>query len=173
MKRTTLTNHIEAFKTEALMILRFQFALERISNFEDIRTVSRSHFVDRLISLKAIENDLVMRICKLDDTTKGVHSFRKALREINPVHPNKSEIEIRIKKFGKIIDDIKKKRRHTQLAHLKIGVEDNDYEIRYTFKPVIKMIVDITDLMNKSKIDYKWSDGKHEKFDLRHELFNK
>jgi hypothetical protein len=171
MKRTSLKNHIEAFKSEAGMLLRFQLAIKRISKFEDRNQISRSDLVDRLIALKALENDILIRICKLDDTTKGVHSFPKALNEIDDSHPNKDLIFKNVKLFSQLISKVKSERRHTQLAHLKIGVEDNDYEIRYDFSPVIKLIVDLIDLMSTDSIKYKWSDGQYEKFDLRHEIF--
>jgi len=173
MKRTTLTNHIEAFKTEALMLLRFQLAFNRIRNFEDIKTISRSDFVDKLISLKSIENDILFRVCKFDDVQKdGLHSFQNAKREIKETHPNRSEIFEKIEHFRKSISDIKENRRHIQLAHLKIGEEDNQYDLRYDFSSFIKLIVKIIDLMNVSEINYEWSDGKYEKFDLRKEILN-
>lgn len=172
MKRTTLSNHVDAFKTEALMLLRFKFASDRISKFEDIHEISRSAFVDKLISLKAIENDLLIRVCKFDDGSKGVHSFTKAITEIPISHPNRADIIIKSREFSKLIDIVKRERRHTQLAHLKIGVKDNDYQIRYDFTPAIKSIVEIIDLMNETKIYYNWSDGRYEKFDLRHEVLN-
>ena len=56
------------------------------------------------------------------------------------------------------------------MAHLKIGDEDNDYQVRYDFVPTIKLIVDIIDLMNQNKINYGWQDGRYEKFDLRKEV---
>ena len=173
MKRTTLTNHISAFQTEAMMLLRFQFAFKRLLKFDRINEMTRSEVVDRLISLKAIENDMLIRVCKFDDDTKGVHSFTEALKEIPTTHPKKTEIEKEVKQFSKQIENIKKQRRHTQLAHLKIGIEDNDYDVRYNFTPAIKSIINIIDLMNMTEVSYKWSDGRYEKFDLRQEVLNK
>ncbi len=170
MKRTTLTKHIDAFRTEAMMLLRFQLAFNRISKFDDIQNISRSDFVDRLISLKTIENDLVIRVCKFVDDTRGVHSFTKAVLEITAVNPNKTEIEKKINQFKLLIDKIQKERRHTHLAHLKIDKEDDEYEVRYNLTPAIKSIVDIMDLMNNAKVNYSWSDGRYEKFDLRKEV---
>jgi hypothetical protein len=170
MKRTTLTNHLDAFRTEAEMLLRFQFAFKRISKFEDMNQMSRSDFVDRLIALKAIENDILIRVCKFDDGTKGVHSFPKALNEIADSHLNKDIIRKKIDQFSHLISKVKLERRHTQLAHLKIGVEDNDYDVRYDFTPAIKLIIEIIDLINVEKVKYKCSDGQYEKFDLRHEI---
>ncbi|MCF0057760.1 hypothetical protein [Dyadobacter sp. CY356] len=172
MKRTTLTNHIDAFKTEALMLLRFQLAYNRIIKFDDFGNFSRSDFVDKLISLKAIENDLLIRVCKFDDDTTGVHSFKNAVNEISTTHKNKAKIEEKLKSFSKLIDKLKKERRHIQLAHLKIGTTDEEYDIRYELTPAIKVIIDIIDLMNLENISYTWSDGKYEKFDLRKEVLS-
>jgi hypothetical protein len=122
------------------------------------------------VALKAIENDLLIRVCKFDDETHGVHSFPKAAREIGESHVNKLSIHKKVKQFSTLISKVKKERRHTKLAHLKIGVEDNDYDIRYDFTPAIKSIVELIDLLNVEKVNYKWSDGQYEKFDLRHEV---
>lgn len=153
------------------MLLRFQLAFNRISKFHDIKQISRSDFVDRLIALKALENDMLIRICKFDDGTKGVHSFPKARIEIPDSHINKNAIYAAIEQFSRLISNVKHERRHTQLAHLRIGIEDNEYDARYDFTPAIKIIVDIIDLMNIDRISYKWKDGQHEQFDLRHEIF--
>lgn len=170
MKRTTLTNHVNAFRTEMLMILRFQLAFNRTLKFPNLQDLTRSDFVDRIIALKTIENDLLIRICKFDDDTKGVHSFPKALLEVNPTHPNKIEIVKMVKLFRQSITPLKRNRRHIKLAHLKIGEVDDDYELHYDFVPVIKIMVLIIDLMNEKRIEYNWSDGRYEKFDLRKEI---
>lgn len=172
MKRTTLANHIEAFKEEALLMLRFQLAYNRISKFKNIQKIGRSDLVDQLISLKAIENDLAIRICKFDDDTKGVHSFKKAVQEIPDSHLNKIEILEKIKLFSFSIKDLKTNRRHTKLAHLKIGMIDGEYDLKYNFVPIISLIIEIIDLINCAKVSYNWNDGSHEKFDLRIEVLN-
>ena len=167
MKRTTLSNHLNAFRDEALFILRFQLAYNRIIKFEDLKEIGRSNFVDRILALKAIENDLVIRICKFDDDTKGVHSFKKAQLEIEHSHPNKQKINDLIKHFSLSINRLKNERRHKKLAHLQIGEIDSEYDLKYNLTPIIKLIIEIIDLINIKKINYEWSDGAYEKFNLR------
>lgn len=167
--RTTLTNHIDAFKAEALAFLRFQLAHKRILEFKDIRNISRVELADRIVALKAIENDLVIRICKFDDNTKGVHSFPKATRELPPSFINQSEVIKKVTEFGSLIKDFRR-RRHEKLAHLKIGELDNEYEPDRNLLPAIRLIVAIIDLMDNQKTDYLWSDGRYEKYDLRETL---
>ena len=164
--RATLTNHIDALKTEVLTILRFQAAHKRIFEFEDIQKISRIEFADRIIALKAIENDLVVRICKFADDTRGVHSFLKAIREFPSSSLNGPETMRKINEFQSSIKYIKK-RRHEKLAHLKIGELDDEYVPERDLLPVIKLIVEIIDLMCNEKVNYLWSDGRYEKYDLR------
>ena len=167
--KTTLSNHIEAFREEALLILRFYIAYSRISKFEDFNLIGRTTFVDRIIALKAIENDLVIRICKFDDNRNGVHSFLKAKSEIPAGHKNIEAIKVETETFKNAINDLKK-RRHEKLAHLKIGEHDSEYEPKYDLLPPIKLIITIIDAINGEKVNYNWSDGRYEKYDLRNEL---
>ncbi|RYX81159.1 hypothetical protein EON73_04975 [bacterium] len=69
-----------------------------------------------------------------------------------------------------MIKDLKEQRRHKELAHLEIGQFDNDFEVKYDLLPAIKLIAEIIDLMNEAIINYPWSDGKYEKYDLRKEV---
>jgi predicted RNA-binding protein with RPS1 domain len=170
MKRTTLSHHIDALQGESLMLLRFQLAYNRISGFSDFQDISRSEFVDRWLALKAIENDLVVRICKFDDDTKGVHSFKKAINELTATHPNKNQIKEKTKQFSQLIRDLKQSRRNENLAHLKIGKEDLQYDPKYNLIPAIKLIIEIVDLMTDNRVKYEWNDGQYEKFDLRKEV---
>lgn len=172
MKRTTISNHLDAFINEASMLLRFQFAMNRIAKLDN-NNITRSDYVDRLIALKAIENDMLIRICKFNDkeSKDGVHSFNVIINEIASLHPNKQILEEKITHFKSLIKPLIE-RRHTQLAHLKIGIKDNEYGIRFNFLVVIKLIIEIIDLLNQDIICYKWSDGSQEKFDLREEIFS-
>lgn len=170
MKRTTMTNHVKAFKREAMHLLRFQLASQRISLFYNIKEISRSEFADQLIALKAIENDMVIRVCKFDDNTKGVHSFIKAVHEIPISNPDKVLIEQKTKQFGALIKDLKQNRRNEQLAHLKINSTDGQYVPHYHVLPAINLVIEIIDLMAGSKISYLWKDGQYEEIDLRAEV---
>jgi hypothetical protein len=169
-KRAPLTKHIEAFKSETRMLLRFFLSFKRIIKFSNFNEISRKEYVDLLIALKALENDMLLRICKFDDKTRGVHSFHKAESEITQNHPNKNLISEKIKAFGILIKELKEQRRHQELAHLKIGEVDNEYAVKYNLLPAIKLIAETVDLMAEKTIDYAWSDGRYEKYSLRKDV---
>jgi hypothetical protein len=168
-KVATLDDHVKAFKDECLMLLRHYLAWKRLLQFEDIKTMSRTQMADIIISIKCIENDLIIRISKLDDKDKRVHSFQRAILLIsNSV--DKKNVSKKFEAFVSQIRGIKQKKRNEILAHLKIGNEDS-YEPSLDLLPAIKTIIEITDLIAGNKINYNWSDGSFEKYDLRKELF--
>jgi hypothetical protein len=132
--------------------------------------MTRIEYADRMISLKCIENDLVIRLSKFDDNDKRVHSFQRALLEIPKSNKEIEGIKQKYKSFKTLIKDIKI-RRHEVLAHLKIG-EADEIDPCYDLKPAIKLVVEIIDLIAEAKISYKWSDGRYEKYDFRIAVLN-
>ncbi|RDY59720.1 hypothetical protein [Flagellimonas nanhaiensis] len=164
--------HLDALQQETLMILRYYFALLRLFRKKDFDKISRSHFVDRIISMKALENDLVIRISKFDDKNKKTHSLHNLVKELNS-HKDIFEIKSKLIEFTTGLRPLKTQRRHKQLAHLESGKEDNDYMIRYNLLPHVKRIVNLLDLITGKTVTYVWKDGSHEKFDLRNEILAK
>jgi len=143
--------HIVAFKSEIGMLLRFQLAYERISNFRILDKISRTEFVDTYLSLKALENNTLIRLCKFDDKRKDVHSFHNYLKILSKEDPNYKAISNKVTIFSTSIKDLKELGRNDQIAHLKIGKLDNDYETKYEFKPIIKSLeLQTKDLLKKN-----------------------
>lgn len=56
------------------------------------------------------------------------------------------------------------------MSHIKINAQDNEYDLRYNFTPLIKLIIKIIDLMANETITYQWNDGQSKNFDLRTEV---
>lgn len=169
--KSLLDKHVKAFESEIGMLLRFQLAYERISNFRNLANITRTEFVDTYLSLKALENNTLIRLCKFVDKRRDVHSFHNYLKILSKDHPNYKAISHKLTIFSTSIKDLKELRRNDQIAHLKIGKLDNDYEPKYDFKPIIKLIVDIFDLIKNEKVKYQWQDGSWEKYEMRNLLF--
>jgi len=164
----TLSDHVNAFKNESEMLLRYYLAWKRLQIFEDLNSISRTQMVDRIISIKCIENDLIIRISKLDDKDKKVHSFQRAILLLISTD-DKINASKKLEEFVNQIKEIKQKRRHEILAHLKVGNIDT-YEPYFDLLPAIKTIIELTDLIAGNKINYNYSDGSFEKYELRKEL---
>jgi hypothetical protein len=172
MDKSDITNHLGALQGECLMLLRFQLAFNRIVESLNPASGSRSEFVDKLISLKALENDMVIRLCKFDDKRRDVHSFHN-LKKCLRGHTNEVEINRQINMFSYAISEVKQLRRNDRLAHLNKGKIDQEYDVRLNVTPAIFNAVNILDLVSEKKCSYNWSDGRYEKYDLRKEVFEK
>lgn len=172
LNKVVLDKHIKAFKSEIGMLLRFQLAFERISELRHINNITRTDFVDIILSLKALENNTLIRLCKFDDKRKDVHSFHNYLKILPKEDLNYRLITIKVKLFSISIKELKEIRRNDLVAHLKIGKLDNDYTPKYDFIKIIKLVVAIFDLIKKEKVKYLWKDGSLEKFEMRNLLFD-
>jgi hypothetical protein len=172
MIKNSLESIVKSLSSEIQMLLRFQLAYDRIILFKDLENITRSDFVDRLIALKAIENDILIRICKFDDINKDSVSFRK----IEPLileHKSKDIIIKNFEIFKSKIHELKKIRRNKQLAHLDYGYEDNDYQIKYDFRSILELLVKTVDIISEKEQIYIWKDGSNEKFNLVEEVLKK
>ena len=147
MSKKGIKASIEIFQSEILMILRFQIAYNRISKFENLSKIGRTEFVDLLISLKAIENDLLLRLCKLNDNTKGVFSFKKV--KLDTSHKNYKEIVELMSSYDNHIKETLIDRRNNQLAHL--GEEDNIYDLTFDYA----IMSDVMGFLKKNDVTIK------------------
>jgi hypothetical protein len=172
MSEINLQMLLDSLRNEIQMLLRFQLAYDRIFKFDEIQKISRSEFVDRIIALKAIENDLLIRICKFADTNSRSIGLKK-IETFIAEHKDKDAILKKFEIFRKSIHDLKLIRRNKQLAHLDIGQEDNDYQPRYDFRPIIKHLVETINLISEKEINYIWKDGSVEVFNLVDEVIHK
>ena len=166
-KRDTYSNHLKALKDEGLKILRHYAAWKRMLQFGDLDNINRIQFADKLIAITCIENDLIIRLSKLTDTRTGVHSLERLKIEVPKNLDNSEEIIKGIDDCCELINIIKKKVRHQTLGHLKIGMEDDRYIPEYDLGKVIKVLIDLIDLLNNEKVNYIWQDGSQEKYNLR------
>src|SRR5439155_2669077 len=73
-----------------------------------------------LIQLRAMENDIILRICRLDDDDKKTHSLREAMRSVrsNFTDSEAKAIDQMLKDYRLLINPLKTKARNYYLAHL-------------------------------------------------------
>jgi hypothetical protein len=174
MENNSLQSLIGTIASEIQMLLRFQLAYDRIFKFPDLKAISRSDFVDQIIALKAIENDMLIRICKLDDNSKDKRTIGlNKIKLLVDDHPSSDRIIKLINEFSNSIHQLKTIRRNKQVAHLDVGHVDNDYEPRYDFRSVLNHLVETLDLISQQERKYIWKDGSFEVFDLIEEVLIK
>ena len=87
---------------------------------ERFRQSSRFFLLEEITALRAISNEIIMHLCKLDEEKSKV-SFHAAKKEINklPVEESdKQTLNAIIKSFREAINTIKTKHRNRFIAHL-------------------------------------------------------
>lgn len=127
------------------------------------------------VQLRIFENDMILRLCRMDDDDRNNHSLREALKsvraEINP--KILAGIDTRIKKYRKLINPLKTKARNYYIAHLsKAATVPHDPQ--GGLERPISEVVNLVDLIAGSPVRYSLRVGSQEReLDLRLELTTK
>ncbi len=108
-----------------------------------------------LMQLRAMENDIILRICRLDDDDKTTHSFREAMRSVrsNFTASGAKAVDRLLKDYRALINPWKTKARNYWLAHLKKQAEA-PWDAQGGFEQCISTIVKIVDSICSEKQVY-------------------
>ncbi len=81
---------------------------------------SRFFLLEEITALRAISNELIMQLCKLDEDKSKVsfHAAKKAIGKLSAPEDQKKRLNESIKKFRASINAIKTKHRNRYIAHL-------------------------------------------------------
>lgn len=92
-------------------------SLERLMAGFQMR--SSLDLVFHLAQVKAIENDVVMRLCRLDEPAKEPASFRAARRSLQGMRSDEQlrAIDRDLEEYRREINEIKRVRRNREIAH--------------------------------------------------------
>jgi hypothetical protein len=99
-----------------------------------------------IFTTRIMENDMVMRLCRLDEEDKSKHSFREALKAVRNLIPDSEaqHLDKRIKKYRQLINPLKTKARNYDLAHLAKGAKPH-LDPRFDLSPAIAEAVVVFD----------------------------
>jgi hypothetical protein len=99
-----------------------------------------------IFTTRIMENDMVLRLCRLDEDDKSLHSFREALKAVRNLipEPEAQALDKRIKKYRQLINPLKTKARNYDLAHLAKGAKPN-LDPRFDLSPAITEAVAVLD----------------------------
>ncbi len=114
-------------------------------------------------TLRVLENDLIIRLCRLDDEGRSKHSLREALNSIRNKMPQNeaSLITKKIKEYRQLINPLKTKARNYFLAHL-IKDATPPMDSKGGLEEPIKEVIEIVDLITGELQKYTLSVGSQE-----------
>lgn len=164
-------NEVEAIAHEcANLLIVYYTYVETIKRFDPKGT--RFDLLRRQIHIKVTENDLILRLCRLDDDDTTQHSLREALRSIRNSLPQAkvTAIDRRLKKYRQLINPMKTKARNYYLAHLSKSAEV-PHDRFVNFQKEVDEVINIFDMISGEAVRYVLRAGSQElELDLRQEL---
>jgi hypothetical protein len=165
------SDDVDAVIVECLDLLIVYFSyLKTIAAFD--RTWTRFDVHRWWVTLRVFENDLILRLCRLDDDDKTTHSLREALRSVRNEVPQQAlrEIDTQLKDYRQLINPLKTKARNYFLAHLNKHAEV-PYDPQGGLEKPIAAVVNIVDAIVGELVPYALKVGSQEQsLDLRQEL---
>lgn len=143
-----------------------------------LQLITRHELIEILISLRYLENGLILHLVNLDDENSSF-SFRSVFKEINKTNIDKVKKNLlseKLKKYRRNINDLKVKHRNKRIAHLNYTDDlkmDQFLNYNIKIKPLITEVNEIGDLLWGEKIEYKFKVGSLEGIINYREDFNK
>ena len=176
MATTTPEQELDAVRLETLnLLITFHVYRHAFTVFAESLQRSRHHVYCGLVTIKALEHDLILRLCRLVDDKRTDHSLHRALLAVRA-----GLGEQRARKIDRMLDDYHntlkplKERRDEQIAHLaKLKAEPGQptEDIR---ADVIAQVVRIVDAICQSEICYSMKLGSQEpEVDVRAEVLGR
>jgi len=118
---------------------------------EDTRFGLYAYFV----YIRALEHDLVLRLCRLDEDDRTKHSLREVLKSARTTigEANAHRADKLLKQYRQAINPLKVKRRNYYLAHLAKGAEEQ-LDPQGGIGPQVQLAVEILDVLSGSRVGY-------------------
>lgn len=126
-----------------------------------------------MTEIRAIENNLVVRICRFDEEGRNQTGLRTALRSIEArlSDRERKQANAAVKHFRHAINPLKTQKRNKVAVHLDIEAKQpHDADSLFDLQGVIEQCrpaVHAVDAIAGARIDYTLQSGRYEKVDLR------
>ncbi len=169
MNITQDTPELDAIKLEILNLLIVYFTYRRTVIEYFPKDGTRSDLHAWFTYLRVMENDLILRLCRLDEDDRTKTSLRDALKSVRTHirQPDLKVIDQKIKEYRQLINPLKTKRRNYYLAHMAKGATEPIDPQGGLEKPILA-VVELSDLIAGTMVSYSLRVGSQEpEIDLR------
>ncbi len=166
------TTDLDATQRECLdLLIVFLCYRDTLNDHSALRT-SRRDIFRWMVQLRTMENDMILRICRLDDDTDN-HSLRRAAKSLKSIapEPDLQAASAAMKDYRSLINPLKVQFRNHLIAHLNKNVTRTSWDPEGGLEQAISSAVNIVDLLSGRQVPYTLSVGSQERsIDLRAEL---
>lgn len=168
------TTALEAIQDDCLHLLMTAACFRHLSETFNPNRGSRLDLHMAMIQLRAIENDIIVRICRFDDEGPNQVSLRyaaKAARAAGMRDADMKAIDARVKKFRQTINPLKTRQRNQHVGHLAVGVTQPHDAAGLTSPGSVlawcREPVRIVDLLAQTRCTYGLESNRGQQLDLR------
>lgn len=165
---------LDAVKDDCLHMLMTAAALRhRATSYSFAEAPSRFDIHMWMTEIRAIENNLVVRVCRFDEEGRNQTGLRTALRSVEAQLSNseRKDANAALKQFRRTINPLKTQKRNKVSVHLAIEMKQpHDAESLFDLPGVIarcRPAVHAVDAIAGGRVDYTLQSGRYEKVDLR------
>lgn len=116
---------LDAIQDDCLHLLMTAASVRHLSETFDLNAGTRLDLHMASVQMRAIENDIIVRVCRFDDEHMNQMSLRHAAKVVRATGIRDADIKVidaRIKSFRQTINPLKTQRRNEHVGHLAIGV---------------------------------------------------
>lgn len=136
---------------------------------ERLRKSSRFFLLEEITALRAISNEIIMHLCKLDEDKSKVsfHAANKAFNKLSVSEQDKRALNDGIKNFRKSINTIKTKHRNRYIAHLTEDGYPDPFDLpdfKSEFNELVKEAYKVFILIWGSEVKLGFKVGSQERF---------
>lgn len=170
-----ISDELDAVAIECLDLLIVYYTYRETANRYNVNSGTRFDLHRWWVSLRTLENDIILRLCRLDDDDKNNHSLREAMRSVRSGMPAdlSSSLDRRLNEYRRLINPLKTKARNYFLAHMSKAAAV-PYDPQGGLEKPIEAVVNIVDSIAGVPQKYFLSVGsQEEKLNLREELAGK
>lgn len=175
------TPELKAVQTEALnLLIVYRAYRQKLQFLPEAFHLTRDRLLTEHICLRIMENDLILRLYRLDEQDRTKECFSEALKSIRGVlqETDAREIDKRLKAYRALINPLKVEVRNHHIAHLAKGASESfdprggfDGKMRTPIETPISEVVNIVDLLSGREVPYTLRLGSQEIIiDLRVDL---
>lgn len=172
--RMRTSSELDAVKDDCLHMLMTAAALRhRATSYSFAEAPSRFDIHMWMTEIRAIENNLIVRVCRFDEEGRNQTGLRTALRSIEAQLTNseRKEANAAVKRFRQAINPLKTQWRNKVSVHLDVETKQaHDAESLFDLPGVItrcRPAVHAVDAIAGAQVDYTLQSGRYEKVDLR------
>jgi hypothetical protein len=165
---------LDALTDDCLHLLMTAAALRHRATSFDLRDAqSRLDIHLWMNELRALENDLIVRLCRFDDDGRNQTGLRTALRSLEKEMTDQESKHghVLVKSYRRQINPLKTQKRNMSVVHLEINTtQPHDAVSLFDLRGVLeqcRQAVHAVDAIAGSKIDYNLQSGSNEIIDLR------